>query len=57
MLRFSQRFYDGVHLDRGVAFGVGEYAGGCELLPESGVESYPAVEFADGGVGCDIGTV
>lgn len=57
MLRFSQRFYDGMHLDRGVAFGVGEYAGGCELLPESGVESYPAVEFADGGFGCDIGTV
>lgn len=56
-LRFSQCFYDDVHLNRSVALGIGKHAGGGKLFQESGFEGYPAVELADGCLGRDVGTV
>ena len=34
-LRFSQCFYDDVHLNRSVALGIGKHAGGGKLFQES----------------------
>ena len=54
-LRFSQCFYDDVHLNRSVALGIGKHAGGGKLFQESGLKAIQRLSLRTAALGVMLG--